>query len=260
MYISKIMYILWFRHGFSCANYIKATDGLYLIKMPLESDAHLTNIGKIQTETVANSIINDVKKKYKIRVISDIIFASILTRTVQTANAIKKSMKRKSDIVILPYIEEIPFSFVFPIDRQNHPRNFYTLQDDVGKIEVLDNSDLDPYDKKGNPIKRVDIEKFYELVLPNLIESLKNTGYKITNKTAIIIVSHRKTIKEATGINVGNTGAVLQEIYINKSGELLIGDSEMIFEGFQREESSIMAQEIGKESISNCKSNPGRRI
>lgn len=257
------MYILWFRHGFSCANYIKATDGLYLIKMPLEADAHLTNIGKIQTESVANSIIKDVRKM-KIRVITDVIFTSILTRTIQTAKAIKKSIKKESDLIILPHIEEIPFSFMFPIDRQNQPRNYNILRKDVGKIDVLDSEDLDPYDSNGNPIKRVDVEKFYETVLPTLIESLKNTGYKITKKTAIIIVSHRKTINEATGISIGNTGAVLQEIIINRrlnnDYDIEIGDSEVIFEGFYREESTEIAKSIGLESISNCKSKPGRRM
>lgn len=245
------MYILWFRHGFSCANYIKATDSLYFFKMPLEPDAHLTNIGKIQTETVAGDIIKDVKKEYGIRVITDIIFTSILTRTIETANAIKKSMNRKSDIVILPHIEEIPFSFMFPIDRQNQPRNYYKLQEDVGKINIIEG--LDPYDNDGNPIKRVDITKFYNYVLPFLIDYLKNNGYAITKKTAIIIVSHRKTIEEATGMNIGNTGAVLQEIN-KENNHILIGGSEIIFDGFYREESADMVKNVGKELINNCKS------
>jgi len=228
------MFILFVRHGQSTANLLQKSDPLYLLKLLFHPDAKLSDSGLEQSRIMSDNIINMLQLKGLD--IVPLIFTSILTRAIQTANYISKFAHISKGIdlrpVVLPYIEEIPLTYGLPInipiDLQNQPRTLYELleenfsnyEDDDLNFDVI--PELNPYDRDGNVILRVSIEKFFEsleLIKEYIIES----GYKLTKNSVIIIISHRKTIKEITGLSVGNLGLVLQkDIYNN----------EILFDGF----------------------------
>ena len=81
---------------------------------------------------------------------------------------------------------------------------------------------LNPYNEEGLPVLKINIEKFFES-LDNIRAYITENGHQLTEKSVIIIVSHRKTIKEITGLSVANLGLVLQENVYN---------NEILFEGF----------------------------
>jgi broad specificity phosphatase PhoE len=214
------MYILWIRHGFSCANYLKFRDPMWLLTSVYENDAPLTNMGQRQIEAGSSVIFKKVfkmKKRSKKLNIVPIFFTSILTRAIETADSLKKGPTKKYKIIIVPYVEEIsrfpwltPFVF---LDKQNQPRYLDTLYNDINiPFNVYDN--LSPYDEKGRPVKTVSVKNFFEEGLPTIMENLKNSGVSVNSQTTIVVVSHRKTIKEATGHSIGNGGAVLQHVKI----------------------------------------------
>jgi broad specificity phosphatase PhoE len=140
-----------------------------------------------------------------------IIFTSVLSRAIETGDIIAKNHDDEP-IYVLPFIEEKPFSvnlskFIY-LDRQNAPRNKNVLEEDLGvHINVINSAN--PY-KNNKPYLIVEINKFYENILSNVIDFLEKKGFEINENTVIILVSHRNTIDMATGIKkLGNCGMVL---------------------------------------------------
>lgn len=226
----------------SCANYLSETDYFYPITCVLEYDSKLTGLGHRQSnETTPEIFRHELLKDLKI---APILFTSILARAMQTSSGISQSLiengiTSESTIIAIPYIEELPFSShlglssdYIQIDKQNQPRNINEVIKDIGiHIDTIPN--INPYDPEGEPVIRVDVDKFYEVVVPEIIEYLKINGHYDEN-AAIVVVSHRKTIKQATGICIGNVGAVLQTLEYDATGASLSwgpGTTEIIFKG-----------------------------
>ena len=238
------MYILWIRHGFSCANYLSTVDPIYVVTGRNEYDARLTGLGVRQASTTAPIIFRKMIRIEGLTVIP-LIFTSMLSRAIETSDGVNKGLLEDSfiqkpyPIVTIPYVEEIPLSvkasqFIY-LDRQNEPRNIHKVRKDIG-VDVSVYEEINPYDEYGDPITTFNIERFYEDSLPKIIKLLKKEGHKITDDTVITIVSHRKTIEKATGVSVGNVGAVLQNFEIFNSSEEDLNykpiDCEILFEGF----------------------------
>jgi hypothetical protein len=234
------MYILWIRHGFSCANYLGSTDPLYVLTGRLEYDARLTGLGYRQANEMAPLIFKKLgkitKDSEKLNLIP-ILFTSVLSRAIETSNGLNqgllknKLIEKPYPIVTIPYVEEIPLSvstsnYIY-LDKQNEPRNIHEVREDTG-VDVDVYEEITPYDEYGDPIKRVSVSLFYKDLLPKIHGLLEKEGYETDDNTVITVVSHRKTIERATGVcNIGNIGAVLQN-YQNYEEN----SSELLFEGF----------------------------
>jgi hypothetical protein len=220
------MYILFIRHGISHANFLKETEPFYFGTLSL--DSQLTENGMNDSRKICphivNNIINNTTQENNPKNVVPVIFSSILTRAIQTADQTIRGLKEldessEFELILLPYIEEIPLSIMFPIDRQNHPRNIYSIIEETGiKLDVI--GSINPYNKKGDPIIRTNIKKFYKIVVPEIIKK-----YETDENSVIVIVSHRKVIEQATGISLGNCGAVLQNLSNMKS--------ELIYDGIR---------------------------
>lgn len=205
------MKILFIRHGLSYANLLKEHDILYPINVIFDPDSKLTIEGIYQARSTAEKL-----SPFKI---IPIIFSSTLSRAIQTASEIKEHSNLFNEIIVLPNIEEIPLVSFLSIDRQNHPRNIFKVMDDL-QIQVNTIGTITPYDTHGNLVTRSNVKRFYNIVVPKLIEFLS----KYKNYDTIVIVSHRKVIAQATGISVENCGIVLQDLSNMKS--------EVIFDGY----------------------------
>lgn len=268
------MYILWFRHGFSCANYLSAVDPLYLVTGRLEYDARLTGLGKKQAISMAPKIfnklkkINDISTNTKLENIP-IIFTSMLSRAIETSDSINQGLLENSilekpfTIVVIPYIEEIPLSITASqyiyLDRQNEPRNIHKVRRDLG-IDVSVYEEVNPYDEYGDPITSFNIDKFYEHSLPKIVNLLEKEGYPITENSVITLVSHRKTIERATGISLGNFGSVLQKLKknsINFTSSFTSLDVDILFEGFT---DSWGVENIELEDLKSCRTERASEI
>lgn len=256
------MYILWIRHGFSCANYMKMTDRLYKISGHIEYDAPLTKLGYEQAYSVGPLIFDTVSKENKKLEFIPIFFSSMLSRALETAYNMKKGLTKvdslfsKIPIVAVPYIEE---KSAFPniekivkIDKQNEPQNINILEKELPfKVNVLEN--LNPYSKSGEPITRVSVKKFYKDSLPKIFKNLrKSFGYRVNNNSVLILVSHGHLIKEATGVNIGNVGAVLQKVSYYKGSWVPDVKSKLIFPGFTKE--YYKTEKITSKDLENCRS------
>lgn len=237
------MYILYIRHGESTANLLKKTDPLFIFKLLFHPDAKLTDNGHEQARIMSINIINMLQLKGL--EIVPFIFSSILSRSIQTANNIVNVANNNFNLqlktVVIPHIEEIPLTYnlpleiQIPIDLQNQPRNLYKILEDNLTNDVITNDvtndsknlsfeiipELNPYDKDGNPILRINIKKFFES-LDTIRSFIIKNGHQLKENSVIIIVSHRKTIKEITKLSIGNLGLVLQENVHN----------EILFDGF----------------------------
>jgi hypothetical protein len=172
-----------------------------------------------------------------------LIFTSMLSRAIETSDAINHGLLQDSfigkpyPIVAIPYVEEIPLSvtasqFIY-LDRQNEPRNIHKVRRNLG-IDVSVYEEINPYDEYGDPITIFNINQFYEDSLPKILDLLKKEGHDLTDESVITIVSHRKTIEKATGISVGNVGSVLQKLDDFFRPE----EAEILFEGFSDLEGS----------------------
>lgn len=231
------MYILWIRHGFSCANYLKLVDPWYRFTSRNEYDAPLTKLGTQQAQDSASLIferVSNIRKKGKSINIVPIFFSSNLSRAIQTASNLKKGLIKDGydldiPLVVIPYVEEHSLPLYF--DKNNKPRNKKELKDLGIKF-----SHLDVYDKDGNPKYRNSVKNFYKKGIPEIVNYLKEDGYPINSNSIITIVAHRGTIEEATGIRIGNVGAVLQKVVFNhKNRQHESRDSEIIFPGYRYE-------------------------
>lgn len=116
--------ILWVRHGFSCANFIKAFgDSSNYYRSYYAGDAQLTNIGREDVGEAVSKIITKLlnKKILKIdensslqRINKENIYTSTLLRTIETADEIRKKFTQENIFLkdnntrlhILPYISE----------------------------------------------------------------------------------------------------------------------------------------------------------
>lgn len=230
------MYILYVRHGQSTANFLQMTDPFYFFKLPWYPDAKLSETGVEQASIMSYNIINMLKLK-GLNIVP-FIFSSILSRSIETANIISKVNENiLLRPVVIPYIEEVPLNYYVKnipiisyinIDLQNVPRNLYDIlaetiaNNDKSNLKFDIIPELNPYDKNGSVVSTTDIPKFYQS-LDLIRKFISESGYKLNDKSVIIIVSHRKTIQEITGLSVGNLGLVLQkDVY----------DNEILFDGF----------------------------
>ena len=221
------MYILFVRHGLSYANLNKENDSFYIFTAPLDKDSKLTPEGLQQAKYISK-VISELSLD-----IVPVIFSSILTRSIQTANEIanveenveenKKENKENEQkkLIVIPFIEEFPLNKFIPIDQQNQPRNIYEVIEETKiKLDVI--GTINPYNRDGDPILRTNTQKFYKLVVPEIIKYLESR-YTLNENSTIVVVSHRKVIQHMTGYNLENCGLVLQNLSNMKSEVLLYG-------------------------------------
>lgn len=234
------MYILWIRHGFSCENYMRLEtfDKKYEIRDNI--DPPLTDIGYKHSKKIAPHIFNKVKK-LKLDIVP-IFFASTLSRTMETSDAIRRSLHSKyknTPTMIIPSIKE--FSISNPGESGDVPTNFYDLVDELSfDLHVLvDYPKLNPYTPDGFVKNEYDYTMFYKVILPEIVKMLKKhysndskKSRRFSKNTTIVVFSHHNVIMKNTGISLGNTGAVLQYI---RNKDLKPLKSEMIFKGFEYE-------------------------
>ena len=236
------MYILWIRHGFSCANYFHFDPNIKEFQTKLHQDAQLTNIGYDHTHKASTEIFkkfSKIKKNKKKLDLIPIFFSSMLSRAMKTSDAFREGTKINYPTVLLPYIEEIPPS---KEDISDKPKNVNDLNLDFDVHILSEYPKLNPYDTKGNPVKFYKRGLFYNKTLPEIVKVLKDHGYKITDNTTIAVFSHHDIIERNTGISLGNTGSVLQHISHNKKFKK--GRSEVVFPGFFYEDYDLKRTDL----------------
>ena len=90
--------IYWIRHGFSCANYVKATSWVPFSHTFIPDP-------KLHCDGVEQAM--KLGKYFKrINVKFDLICSSMLLRAMQTALLIKNEIDEKQKLYVLPYIAE----------------------------------------------------------------------------------------------------------------------------------------------------------
>ena len=234
------MYILWVRHGFSCANYFDLDNKQF--QTTLRQDAKLTDIGYDHTHKVSTEIFKKISKMRKNKKRLDLVpifFSSMLSRAMKTADAFREGLGFNTQnydnqrlfqntnypIILLPYIEEVHEE---DPNISNNPKNVNDLNLDFDVHILSEYSKLNPYDSNGNPVKFYKRGLFYNKTLPEIVNVLKDHGYKITDNTTIAVFSHHNIIERNTGISLGNSGSVLQHV----TSKFKKGRSEVVFPGF----------------------------
>lgn len=256
-----------------------------------EVDASITNKGASFTQNIAVSEIFDSDIVDELDIIP-IFFVSTLSRTMQTAYYLILGLNELGingfsiPIVIIPHIEEIPS--ITGLDFNNQPQNFHKnphfdiipknyRDHSINKVksagfnskainvksagfnQVNFYRQLSPYNNKGDPVVKTNVNDFYNMTLPMLIDILikqgylsKKDAYNPNSRKTIVIVSHGAYIKKATGIRLENTGAVLQPFIYNDDKQLELFESELIFKGMHKKES---IKGITKDDLELCSFN-----
>jgi hypothetical protein len=242
------MYILWVRHGFSCANYFHFDLDNKKFQTELKQDAKLTNIGYDHTHKASSEIFkkfSKIKKRGKKLDLIPIFFSSMLSRAMKTSDAFREGSRINYPTVLLPYVEEVPDdnkeSNIF--DISNTPKNVNDLNLDFDVHILSGYPKLNPYDDKGEPVKFYKRGLFYNRTLPEIVKVLKDHGYKITDNTTIAVFSHHDIIERNTGISLGNTGSVLQHL-TKSSNSFKKGSSEVVFPGFYYEDYDLKKKDL----------------